>query len=402
MKVLSTLFILILGISVTVPTNVPTIQPNINNYVHDISEIEKGGRFKRGILAGMKYKWSFPIKYTPLNAGPFFNQNGVDKALQEISKHTCITFEKVDSISNEPGLKEIFKGPCSSIVGKASESGPQNIHLHIGCDDMAATHHEFGHALGLVHEHMRWDRDDYVKVLSDNIGSTLPGNFNKYGKGKLELFNISYDYGSQMHYFRGSHGSGGKNTIEPLDKNYLMTIGQALGFQYNDYKKLNLYYCDECGKSYNEKVGQCQRNGYLNPKNCSECMCPAHYTGEYCQDYKKSESGCGQDYLVYNATDELQTIRGEGYLNCYYYINTDEDHKIEITFKDSNLHTHQWCPNKQALEIRYRADPSVMGAMFCGKQKGTNMVSESNEVSMNYRGTSTSHWFELEFRRVEK
>ena len=56
--------------------------------------------------------------------------------------------------------------------------------------------HEIGHALGLWHEQQRWDRDDNIKVIKENIGY--------YGGQFLKVYNtdtsLSYDFGSVMHY----------------------------------------------------------------------------------------------------------------------------------------------------------------------------------------------------------
>ena len=39
--------------------------------------------------------------------------------------------------------------------------------------------HEIGHAVGFWHEQSRRDRDDYIKILSDNIESDALDQFSK-------------------------------------------------------------------------------------------------------------------------------------------------------------------------------------------------------------------------------
>ena len=85
--------------------------------------------------------------------------------------------------------------------------------------------HEIGHALGLIHEHCRIDRDAYVVILWDNIDAENERDF--------EIHNASaaygtYDFDSVMHYAKDDFSSNGGNTIEPRPaySSYLNTIGQ--------------------------------------------------------------------------------------------------------------------------------------------------------------------------------
>ena len=56
--------------------------------------------------------------------------------------------------------------------------------------------HEIGHALGFWHEQQRQDRDDWVRVIEDNI------NFyqSQFWKMATEDHGVPYDYTSVMHY----------------------------------------------------------------------------------------------------------------------------------------------------------------------------------------------------------
>ena len=57
--------------------------------------------------------------------------------------------------------------------------------------------HEIGHALGLLHEQARTDRDRYVEVLAANVYASQVHNYN------LVPFSLQispYDYDSVMHY----------------------------------------------------------------------------------------------------------------------------------------------------------------------------------------------------------
>jgi hypothetical protein len=61
--------------------------------------------------------------------------------------------------------------------------------------------HEIGHALGLLHEHQRADRDDHVVINEENVRDQqlLDTNFQKFVE-HVSDFGLPYDYGSIMHY----------------------------------------------------------------------------------------------------------------------------------------------------------------------------------------------------------
>jgi hypothetical protein len=61
--------------------------------------------------------------------------------------------------------------------------------------------HELGHVLGLLHEHQRPDRDEYVTILKENIQSAYyDNNFSIMDNPLYEEESLEYDYDSVMHY----------------------------------------------------------------------------------------------------------------------------------------------------------------------------------------------------------
>ncbi|NVJ60528.1 MAG: pre-peptidase C-terminal domain-containing protein [Gammaproteobacteria bacterium] len=71
--------------------------------------------------------------------------------------------------------------------------------------------HEIGHSLGMWHEHMRSDRDDYVTILNENIKSDEMYNFTL----KSTTDHSDYDFLSIMHYTLNSYTINGLPTIRP-------------------------------------------------------------------------------------------------------------------------------------------------------------------------------------------
>ncbi len=70
--------------------------------------------------------------------------------------------------------------------------------------------HELAHALGVIHEQSRPDRDTYVTIHPENIEDSLEFNFSKIGGA---LNQSDYDFESMMHYHRQAFSTNGKNTI---------------------------------------------------------------------------------------------------------------------------------------------------------------------------------------------
>jgi astacin (peptidase family M12A)/VCBS repeat protein len=86
--------------------------------------------------------------------------------------------------------------------------------------------HEVGHALGLIHEHSRPDRDTYVSVFWSNIDPGQQYNFDIDQSGVLYG---GYDFDSLMHYGRRDFSINGQDTIQPTPAyySYIDRIGQT-------------------------------------------------------------------------------------------------------------------------------------------------------------------------------
>ena len=109
---------------------------------------------------------------------------------------------------------------CASWVG-FQNTGPQSIYTGDKCSEGSMIH-EIGHALGLLHEHTRPDRDNYVQINWNSISVDKSHNFDVL-EDAIPLG--EYDYASIMHY--GSHffSRDGRETITTL-QNTDIAIGQ--------------------------------------------------------------------------------------------------------------------------------------------------------------------------------
>lgn len=68
--------------------------------------------------------------------------------------------------------------------------------MFVACKSQVVIH-EIGHAIGFSHEQSRTGRDNFVRILFDNIQQGREGNF---GIRNTNNFGVEYDYLSIMHY----------------------------------------------------------------------------------------------------------------------------------------------------------------------------------------------------------
>lgn len=124
---------------------------------------------------------------------------------------------------------------CASEVGK--EGGEQLLYLATRCKEMNITH-ELGHALGLWHEQSRHDRDQYVRIVWDNIQEEYAYNFNQHLTDGKDVG--PYNYDSLMHYSFHAFSKNGEQTIIPLQEG--VTIGQRDHLSMGDIDAVNQLY----------------------------------------------------------------------------------------------------------------------------------------------------------------
>lgn len=105
-------------------------------------------------------------------------QQVIQQAIDDYHKYTCIKFKKR---TTEAHYIQFHQGSgCSSYVGYNGGTGwPMKVSLHQNCWRKGIVIHELGHAIGLLHEQSRPDRDNHVSIIWDNIKSDMKFNFKK-------------------------------------------------------------------------------------------------------------------------------------------------------------------------------------------------------------------------------
>jgi len=127
---------------------------------------------------------------------------------------------------------------CLSYIGKVVAK--QQIWISPNCapDDIA---HEILHALGFVHEQNRSDRDNFLDVHPDNIEEEYVHNFEKLPQDFMKVSGLAeFDYQSLMMYPPTMFAKGGRNTMEPKNRDRIINPEKRLSR--GDIDRLNRAY----------------------------------------------------------------------------------------------------------------------------------------------------------------
>lgn len=190
------------------------------------------------------------IPYEIDEALPDANRTAVIQAMQLWEKVTPVRFvlRTEDNYAQYPDyVSFIAEGGrmCASYVGRYG--GKQIVQLSSRCNTMI-TAHEIGHVLGLWHEQSRLDRDNYVRIVWDNIEERSKYNFAQHLTDGLD--HGPYNYQSIMHYSANAFSKNGEPTIIPLKEG--ITIGQRDEISALDILAVNAMYLPKQNQGLND------------------------------------------------------------------------------------------------------------------------------------------------------
>jgi hypothetical protein len=174
----------------------------------------------------------------------FPDREAVENAIGEYNQRTKIHF-----IPKQPATKHYVKFTVTDNPNVGGQShlgrkgGEQELWMNANTAKWSTgtVIHELGHALGLMHEQCRSDRDEFVEVIWENVIEGYRSQFDQlYANGK-DL--RSYDYGSIMHYPSTAFGVNGAVTIKALKPE--VQFGQRVRLSDGDIASLAALYAEE-------------------------------------------------------------------------------------------------------------------------------------------------------------
>ncbi|KAI8042137.1 seminal metalloprotease 1 [Drosophila gunungcola] len=165
--------------------------------------------------------------------------------MQFIEYSSCIRF--VPAAEDEENYLIVIRSTsgCSSHVGyKPGERTVKlkPVALDTGCFKLGTIQHELLHTLGFHHQQCSPNRDEFVKVVNENIAEGKEKNFIKYEEDVVGDFDQPYDYGSILHYSSSAFSINGEDTIVALKPEGQEKMGQRLKMSDIDVNRLNTMY----------------------------------------------------------------------------------------------------------------------------------------------------------------
>ncbi|KAF8564632.1 hypothetical protein P879_05089 [Paragonimus westermani] len=233
------------------------------------------------------------------NSNNYGNFSDIDiklirKAMSTIEKETCVVFKEIEKQSPLPNSSYIEivgreDSDCYSQLGMTGD-GKNELVLNSLCRTVGQIMHELAHALGLMHELMRPDRDEHIVVHEKNILEKYLSEFTKIPPTSGRLWDRKFDFQSITLYDPFSFTSSAKPAWEPL--NPLGDIPlfplREKDLSFEDAAAINRLY--ECDAHCSKRRRSC-RSDEFRTKTC-RCETAESYAYRRCRDDRSQWNFC--------------------------------------------------------------------------------------------------------------
>ncbi len=188
--------------------------------------------------AGWAYTFNrWPDAVIPYEIASNLSQTVIKQAIAHWEANTSIDF--VPRTSQADYVRFVSSSVNQSSVGK--QGGMQEIRL-FNANDLNTVLHEIGHAVGLLHEHSRADRNSWITVNYQNIQAGKEDNFDVYNLGSGFDSGASLDFNSIMLYGSDYFSKNGQPTLVRKDGTTWTNTRTALSS--NDKKTVEAMYAN--------------------------------------------------------------------------------------------------------------------------------------------------------------
>ncbi|CAH0722257.1 unnamed protein product, partial [Brenthis ino] len=177
--------------------------------------------------------------------GPL-QQEAILDAIAHIENMTCVKFRYREPEDIAYVRLTGMPAGCYAHVGYSETRPVRTMNLArnypgVGCFRHATIVHEWMHILGFLHMHSTYNRDDYVKIVEENVMSGTEHNFDIFGPELVSNHGVEYDYVSCLHYGPYAFTSNGEPTIIAL-KEHEGQMGQREFITDKDWLRINRHY----------------------------------------------------------------------------------------------------------------------------------------------------------------
>uniref|UniRef100_A0AC34QKZ5 Metalloendopeptidase n=1 Tax=Panagrolaimus sp. JU765 TaxID=591449 RepID=A0AC34QKZ5_9BILA len=246
----------------------------------------------------------------------------IEKSIKKIEEISCFRFPKRTSEKNYLDIDK--RDGCYSFVGKIG--GRQILSLSGGCIYSFIIIHELFHVLGIEHEHQRPDRDQFIKIIYNNVDPDKMSNFALISPNDVYYKEHPYDYRSIMHYDGTAFGKNDPKTGKKLATMVPLQRGIELHDNYDltdlDIKKLNDL--GKCGNyQKNNNYATCTDNAENCQKYKTDGLCTsAQYKDLMTQQCALTCQFCSTTFsnpTCQDHIDDCSKFAGNGFCNNKFY-----------------------------------------------------------------------------------
>uniref|UniRef100_A0A0K0FQU0 Metalloendopeptidase n=1 Tax=Strongyloides venezuelensis TaxID=75913 RepID=A0A0K0FQU0_STRVS len=342
--------------------------------------------------------YEFPIKFQTDGTATFFYhiqnnielpanniqslKTNIDKAFSLLTKKTCITFQ---SVSNNSSLKKtIFRLNhwCSASLEMQRGELLFAINVNHSCISKEILQRLIYLNINMIMKTKKCllENPHLISglIFEENIYDfiSLCVFFDPH---EAELMITNYNLIEFIFLIRTKRKSIKSKDLKQKDYSKI--------FSFRDLKYINEKICKNTCKT--EPPLECKNGGYVNPKNCTECLCPSFYTGKLCGNYTKPkrQDYCGRQSLKVSSVPATKILNLG--VECFYRIEPSINKKIVLTFKP--ITQLYWdCNYDKLLEIQYLKDKTVDGVMPCGNITSFNITGTINSSLFIYHDSMAS------------